>query len=411
MEPVIKVENLSKKYVINHQIKPGDSAFREVLSQKVKGIFKRDPNKTKNVHEEFWALKDVSFEIQKGERVGIIGRNGAGKSTLLKILSQITEPTDGRITIEGRVSSLLEVGTGFHPELTGRENIFLNGAILGMSRSEIESKFDEIVAFSEIENFLDTPVKHYSSGMYVRLGFSISAHIDPDILIVDEALSVGDASFQKKSLKKIEQVSEHGRTVLFVSHNMGQISNLCTRAILLEKGKVVSQDSPSSIIKMYYYDRKGESDAPMVSFEDKKDVPFHIQSVKVLNDKNELNKQFGHNEKITLEIVIRQHSPLTDVLLGVHVSDEFDKRIFTSEFSISDKFKEEQTKTFRMTIPPVTLTPNTYTFSVGLHVPNVQILEEHKEICPVTIYDNGSEFSRYQNANYGCVFVKCDWQY
>src|SRR6185312_9125909 len=240
MEPVIKVENLSKKYVINHQIKPGDSAFREVLSQKVKGIFKRDPNKTKNVHEEFWALKDVSFEIQKGERVGIIRRNGAGKSTLLKILSQITEPTDGRITIEGRVSSLLEVGTGFHPELTGRENIFLNGAILGMSRSEIESKFDEIVAFSEIENFLDTPVKHYSSGMYVRLGFSISAHIDPDILIVDEALSVGDASFQKKSLKKIEQVSEHGRTVLFVSHNMGQISNLCTRAILLEKGKVVS---------------------------------------------------------------------------------------------------------------------------------------------------------------------------
>ena len=248
MEPVIKVENLSKKYVINHQVKMGDSAFREVLSQKMKRLFKGEANQTKNVHEEFWALKNVSFEINKGERVGIIGRNGAGKSTLLKILSQITEPTTGKITIEGRVSSLLEVGTGFHPELTGRENIFLNGAIIGMSKKEIESKFQEIVAFAEIEKFLDTPVKHYSSGMYVRLAFSVSAHIDPDILIVDEALAVGDTAFQKKCLDKMESASKQGRTVLVVSHNMNTVAKLCNKAILLNSGEVEASGNTEEVI-------------------------------------------------------------------------------------------------------------------------------------------------------------------
>lgn len=238
MEPVIKVEKLSKKYVIDHQVKMGESAFREVVTQKVKGLLKGKLTATKNVHEEFWALKDVSFEINKGERVGIIGRNGAGKSTLLKILSQITEPTTGKIIMEGRVSSLLEVGTGFHPELTGRENIFLNGAIIGMSRKEIESKFDEIVAFSEVEKFLDTPVKRFSSGMYVRLAFAIAAHLIPDILIIDEVLAVGDAAFQKKCLGKMEEVSARGRTVLFVSHNMETVNRLCNKAILLKAGSI-----------------------------------------------------------------------------------------------------------------------------------------------------------------------------
>lgn len=410
MEPIIKVENVGKKYVINHQVKMGDSAFREVLSQKMKGLLKGTFKKTKSVHEEFWALKNISFEINKGERVGIIGRNGAGKSTLLKILSQITEPTTGKITIDGKVSSLLEVGTGFHPELTGRENIFLNGAIIGMSKKEIESKFDQIVAFAEIEKFLDTPVKHYSSGMYVRLAFSVSAHIDPDILIVDEVLSVGDAAFQKKCIGKIEEVSGFGRTILFVSHNMGQVNNLCTHAILLDKGGILMQGSTTDVTKMYYQDKEA-SNFPEVHFKDKKDTPMYFSSARVVNEKNEVTSQFAHNEKIILEVSIKSDSKLADVLLGVHVTDALDKRIFTSEIGVSDKFDGEKEKIFRMIIPPVTLTPNIYKFSIGLHIPNIQILDEHKLICPVSVYDNGSEFSRYQDVNYGCVFVKCDWQF
>ena len=204
--------------------------------------------------EDFWALKDINFEIKQGEVVGIIGRNGAGKSTLLKILSRITEPTTGRITLKGRVASLLEVGTGFHPELTGRENIYLNGAILGMRRDEIKSKFDEIVAFAEIERFLDTPVKRYSSGMYVRLAFAVAAHLEPEILIVDEVLAVGDAQFQKKCLGKMQDVASGGRTVLFVSHNMGAVASLCDRGILLSKGTLVANDEIGVVINSYLAD-------------------------------------------------------------------------------------------------------------------------------------------------------------
>ena len=202
-------------------------------------------------YEEFWALKDISFDIKQGDRVGIIGRNGAGKSTLLKILSRITEPTTGRIRIRGRVSSLLEVGTGFHPELTGRENIFLNGAILGMSKAEIKSKFDEIVAFAEVEKFLDTPVKRYSSGMYVRLAFAVAAHLEPEILVVDEMLAVGDAQFQKKCIDRMDEVSREGKTVLFVSHNFPAVQRLCNRGILLESGTVKSQGEVSAVLSEY----------------------------------------------------------------------------------------------------------------------------------------------------------------
>lgn len=410
MEPVIKVENLSKKYIINHQVKMGDSGLREVLSHRLKRTLSGKSAKTKSVNEEFWALKDISFEINKGERVGIIGRNGAGKSTLLKILSQITEPSSGRITIDGRVASLLEVGTGFHPELTGRENVFLNGAILGMSKKEIQSKFDEIVAFSGTEKFLDTPVKRFSSGMYVRLAFSVAAHLEPDILIVDEVLSVGDASFQKKCLGKIEEVSEQGRTVLFVSHNMGQVNNLCKRAILLDKGEILMDDFTNNVTKMYYEDKE-TSNLPEMHFEEKKNAPFYISSVRVLNGKKELCSRFAHNEEIAVEVTIKGDSTPPDVLLSIYVTDESDKRIFTTEIVASDKFEKGEMKTFLMTIPPVTLTPGSYKFSTGLHIPNVQILDEHKGICPISIYDNGSEFSRYQNTNYGCVFVKCDWKY
>ena len=240
-DSIIEVKNISKRFILNHEGGEKYTALRDVVTQKLKKTFSFPTSlpETKKTKEEFWALKDVSFNIEQGDRVGIIGRNGAGKSTLLKILSRITEPTSGEIRIKGRVASLLEVGTGFHPELTGRENIFLNGAILGMSRAEIKRKFDEIVDFAEVEKFLDTPVKRYSSGMYVRLAFAVAAHLEPEILIVDEVLAVGDAQFQKKCLGKMEDVSNNeGRTVLFVSHNMGAMQTLCNKGILLEQGQL-----------------------------------------------------------------------------------------------------------------------------------------------------------------------------
>lgn len=261
MSTVITVENLGKKYTISHQQREDHSSLRELISNslsfygnKLIHPFRHTPSGPRlaeSAVEDFWALKDVSFEVKQGERIGIIGRNGAGKSTLLKILSRITEPTIGSIRIKGKVASLLEVGTGFHPELTGRENIYLNGAILGMGRQEIRKKFDEIVAFSEIEKFLDTPVKRYSSGMYVRLAFAVAAHLEPEILIVDEVLAVGDAGFQKKCLGKMEEVGNEGRTVLFVSHNLGMVKQLCDRGFFLETGNLVCIDTVSNAINQY----------------------------------------------------------------------------------------------------------------------------------------------------------------
>lgn len=256
-DTIIRVENLGKKYLIRHQQKQSYTALRDVITNGVKSLgytlVKGGKKSYENpLREEFWALKDVSFEIQKGERLGIIGRNGAGKSTLLKILSRITEPTTGKVNIRGRVASLLEVGTGFHQELTGRENIYLNGAILGMSKVEIQKKFDEIVAFAEVEKFLDTPVKRYSSGMYVRLAFSVAAHLEPEILIVDEVLAVGDAQFQKKCLGKMEDVAQkEGRTVIFVSHNMTAIQGLCTSILHLSSGQIIGQGSVEYNIEQY----------------------------------------------------------------------------------------------------------------------------------------------------------------
>ncbi len=262
MPPAIVIESLSKKYLISHQGKRGatDTSVREALSESLSALArsmgKRRPGRDSSAgrKEEFWALRDVSLEIEQGERLGLIGRNGAGKSTLLKILSRITEPTSGRARIVGRVASLLEVGTGFHPELTGRENIFLNGAILGMTRAEIRRRFDEIVAFAEIEKFLDTPVKRYSSGMYVRLAFGVAAHLEPEILLVDEVLAVGDAAFQRKCLGKMGDVSRQGRTVIFVSHNMAAIRSLCERVVLLKDGRPHAIGLPDDIVARYMAD-------------------------------------------------------------------------------------------------------------------------------------------------------------
>jgi lipopolysaccharide transport system ATP-binding protein len=257
-QPVITVQGLGKRYYLSHQKRQDN--LRDSLTQGVRGLLRRltAPGAAGEEGEEFWALRDISFDVAQGDVVGIIGRNGAGKSTLLKILSRITEPTAGRATIRGRVASLLEVGTGFHPELTGRENIFLNGAILGMSRAEITRKFDEIVAFAEVERFLDTQVKHYSSGMYVRLAFSIAAHLEPEILIVDEVLAVGDAAFQKKCLGKMQSVSQsEGRTVLFVSHNLPSIRQLCRTGVLIARGQVETAGPCARVLEIYQHGLAG----------------------------------------------------------------------------------------------------------------------------------------------------------
>ncbi len=258
---VIKVEALAKKYIISHQQQDRHATLRDTIALKAGNWAKNLAHPFRSASnqqltglpatEEFWALKDVSFEIQQGDRVGIIGRNGAGKSTLLKLLSRITEPTSGRITLEGRVASLLEVGTGFHPELTGRENIFLNGSILGMSKTEIRKNFDAIITFAEVEKFLDTPVKRYSSGMYVRLAFAVAAHLEPEILIVDEVLAVGDTVFQKKCLDKMLEVSGAGKTILFVSHNLSAVKVLCSRAILLHNGQLTFSGGVEETIETY----------------------------------------------------------------------------------------------------------------------------------------------------------------
>ena len=263
MTVAIKVENLSKKYLINHQKKSESyETFSDTLIQGSKNIAKKiiHPFSGKEIdaqtQEELWALKDIYFEINQGDKVGIIGRNGAGKSTLLKILSRITEPTSGKIHINGRIASLLEVGTGFHPELSGRENIYLNGAILGMSRKEIKAKFDEIIDFAEVEKFLDTPVKRYSSGMYVRLAFAVAAHLEPEILVVDEVLAVGDVEFQKKCLGKMDDVAQEGRTILFVSHNVGAISQLTKKSIFLENGLVIDVGHTQKVLSKYLKSNK-----------------------------------------------------------------------------------------------------------------------------------------------------------
>jgi lipopolysaccharide transport system ATP-binding protein len=292
-DTIIKVEGLGKRYFIGHENQERYVAMRDVISNNVKGFAKNIKRMFRNDGssgiggdniEEFWALKDIDFEIKKGDSVGFIGRNGAGKSTLLKLLSRITEPTSGRIEINGRMASLLEVGTGFHPELTGRENIFLNGAILGMSRYEIKRKFDEIVDFSGVEKFLDTPVKRYSSGMYVRLAFAVAAHLESEILIVDEVLAVGDAEFQKKCLGKMGDVSaKEGRTVLFVSHNMLAAKQLCKKGILLEKGEIKMTGDMSEVIHQYT-DRNAN---------EKLFTPFQIKDIGLIVKNITLNQDSG----------------------------------------------------------------------------------------------------------------------
>ena len=317
---VIRVENLSKKYIIGHQKREPYKSLRDEISNGAKSLWQGLTSDHKanleDLSEEFWALKDVSFEIKQGDRVGIIGRNGAGKSTLLKILSRITEPTAGKISIRGRVTSLLEVGTGFHPELTGRENIYLNGAILGMDISEIKKKFDEIVAFAEVEKFLDTPVKRYSSGMYVRLAFAVAAHLEPEILIVDEVLAVGDAQFQKKCLGKMEDVGKEGRTVLFVSHQMSAIRSLCDSCVLLDDGKIKFMGEVSAGIQEYSCLGMDFSRKDTVEFLKPVDSPMYLDSVELLCN-NSPSSHFQTGDSLSLKLAYSCKQSIRNPKIGL----------------------------------------------------------------------------------------------
>ncbi len=402
MKPILEVQHLSKKYKIQHQA-GGYLSMRERMLSVLK--FERN-----NV-EDFWALNDVSFEVQAGESVGIIGRNGAGKSTLLKILSKITPPTKGKIITRGRIASLLEVGTGFHPELTGRENIFFNGSLLGMKRKEIETKFDEIVDFSGVEKFLDTPLKHYSSGMQLRLAFAVAAFLEPEILIIDEVLAVGDAEFQKKCLGKMEDVSKNGRTILFVSHQLGMVSKLCKRALLLDSGKILSVGAVKTIVD--HYTQQVSSSNEFVNTSLERNKIFSVQNVKTSNSATVATSTFAHDEAINLEVNFLAKQESRNINLLISVNNKNGQKIFSSDKPL-DNFPVATNKinSVCITIPKETLTPGSYSFFVAIHSPNTIRYDFKDHICLFTIYDNGSEFVQYENTwFYGDTFVQCDWKF
>jgi lipopolysaccharide transport system ATP-binding protein len=406
-DSIIKVDNLSKSYLIGHETQ-GYVALRDIVANNTKNFAKRlkyafSGKQLLGTHhvEEFWALKDVSFEIKQGEAVGIIGRNGAGKSTLLKLLSRITEPTKGRIELNGRIASLLEVGTGFHPELTGRENIFLNGAILGMSRAEIKSKFDEIVDFSGVEKFLDTPVKRYSSGMYVRLAFAVAAYLEPEILVVDEVLAVGDAEFQKKCLGKMDDVTKTGRTVIFVSHQMGTIAQLCNRSILLDKGNLITFGSTANVINHYLQNTE------QIEKVERENGFFgnHFKTI-FMADKNLLPKvDYSFEEDITIkiEMLLPEYNP--ELELAMRLIDKHKNAIFTIHEKIRDYLTDNKKVDIAISIPEKFLTPGRYSWVMCINHPGLKLYDLQQDVLPFNIIETGSSFARYEGADYGSVFA------
>lgn len=361
MKPIIRVKNLSKQYYIGGQQQPY-TTLRDSLVSAARAPFKAFRRNNKAEENSFWALQDVSFDVMPGEVIGIIGRNGAGKSTLLKILSRITEPTKGRVEIYGRVSSLLEVGTGFHAELTGRENIYLNGAILGMRRADINRKFDEIVEFAEVEKFIDTPVKFYSSGMHVRLAFAVAAHLEPEILIIDEVLAVGDAAFQKKCLGKMGSAAAGGRTVLFVSHNMPVVRQLCSRGVLMQQGTVAKIGSIGEVIQGYTQDISvGGAEA---SFDAAPNERASILKIRIVDKNGNPSTRIAHTEPFTTEIEYVVNEPLVvDRLWWVIArSDGTDISISGEEDALnySDAVREPGRYLARVTFPEGILNEDRY---------------------------------------------------
>ncbi len=416
-DTMISVENLGKKFIIAHQQDNSGryryKALRDVIADGAKSLTKRlikpDPKKISNpTREEFWALKDVSFEIKQGEAIGVIGRNGAGKSTLLKVLSRITEPTKGRIAIKGRVASLLEVGTGFHPELTGRENIFLNGSVLGMSRIEIKKKFDEIVAFAEVEKFLDTPVKRYSSGMYVRLAFSVAAHLEPEILIVDEVLAVGDSAFQKKCLGKMGDVAtKEGRTVLFVSHSMQAIAQLTKRCILLSKGNIQFDGSTAKAVQLYLTGQKEDSKQPAYYQAPASKTGNYVAWAKVHTSEEEGIHSWG--EPITFEFALHITKPHESLWFSFQVVSALQQPICIFWFCDPQAPFRREAGTFilRCEIPKFRLYMSTYTLTTWFSERRSEtLLENLREICPFEVTMHKYERPEYQWQADECTYLE-----
>ncbi|MEH2110206.1 ABC transporter ATP-binding protein [Nostoc sp.] len=413
-ENMISVENLSKKYIISHQQEQRSSykALRDVIANGatsfakafIKPGGKKMPNPTQ---EEFWALKDVSFDIQQGEAIGVIGRNGAGKSTLLKVLSRITEPTTGRIAIKGRVASLLEVGTGFHPELTGRENIYLNGSVLGMSKVEIKKKFDEIIAFAEVEKFLDTPVKRYSSGMYVRLAFSVAAHLEPEILIVDEVLAVGDSAFQKKCLGKMGDVAtKEGRTVLFVSHSMQAINQLTKRCILLSKGNIQFDGHTGKAVQLYLAGQKDESVLPAYYQAPINKTGNHVAWVRAHTSEEEGIHCWG--KPITFEFALHIEKPHESLSFSFQIINALQQPISIFWFFSDAPFRHKRgTHIFRCEIPKLRLYMGSYTLITWLSERRSEtLLENLSEICQFEVSMHNFERVDYPWQADECTYLE-----
>ncbi len=420
-ETVIHVEGLGKQYIISHKQEPGGYvALRDVLADGIRSVSrrvlgKRSPEQDPT-REAFWALKDVSFEVKRGEVVGIIGRNGAGKSTLLKVLSRITEPTEGRVNLNGRVASLLEVGTGFHPELTGRENIFLNGAILGMTRKEIKQKFDEIVDFAEVERFLDTPVKRYSSGMYVRLAFAVAAHLEPEILLVDEVLAVGDAGFQKKSLGKMSDAARGGRTVLFVSHNMVAVQRLCQRIVWLEQGRVVLDETAKEGVGKYLK-KYADTGNTFWSGERARNEPTdRVELIWAKVDigagvESEGNK-IDQDVCMSFEYMVRAEGIVLN--LSIEIKNEDDIYVLSSP-SLSDKVWGGQAHprgTFQSTctIPGGLLNDGAYRITVHFVEDTSRILFSFQDCLQFDLYDDGNDRGNWTGKWLGVVRPRLQWK-
>lgn len=391
-DSIIEVTNLGKRYSINHQ-QGRYIALRDVMAGIFKNPFKYFKGKAKRIvgiatKEEYWALKNINFKIKKGEVIGIIGRNGAGKSTLLKVLSQITPPTTGEIKIRGRVGSLLEVGTGFHPELTGRENIMLNGAILGMTYKEIAAKFDKIVEFAGIDKFLDTPVKYYSSGMYVRLAFSVAAHMEPDILIIDEVLAVGDAEFQKKCIGKMDEITKQdGRTILFVSHNMGVIQSLCEKTILLEKGEFKMFDKTDKVI--HHYLNNSEHSPAITDFNVDKTKDAQISKVTILNSKGIPQAKIPVSEKFYIKTDFSVYKPLSKTMVSLTFYDQGEILLLSSPSDKTMEIGGYEIGEYSITAEISAFTFNTglFFFDVNIHKPMI-ISFDHRRNLGFEIIDD-----------------------
>ena len=421
MSSVISVQNLGKKYVLSHQTREPYTALRDVLVSNAKRFVTKLRHPFVNpdndpAHEEFWALREVNFDVQKGDRVGIIGLNGAGKSTLLKILSRITEPTIGQVKIRGRVASLLEVGTGFHPELTGRENIYLNGAILGMSRVEIKNKFDEIVAFAEVERFLDTPVKRYSSGMYVRLAFSVAAHLEPEILIVDEVLAVGDASFQKKCLGKMQNEATQGRTILFVSHNMGAVNAICNKGILLQKGQVAANGPVDRVLADYMHRSSVGGGHQFVNTTPvNQSAKARILEASVLDQKGDPSFTNFIDQNCTIQITWRLQVPVPFLRVGLEIIDSSGVVVLSSmdtdSSGLHGKPREPGIFHETMKLPPFLLMPGNFSVRVFAGIPGVERIMELDNMLEFEVIDNHTHLSHVGGARRsGYIAMPLQWE-